>query len=108
MKLINYLKLPEIKYSFLFYFLIVSLFFPDFSFAADDINAVFADINQKTSSITTLIINGIVYTLCVLGAIATGMGIYFKKLSWVDAITAFIIVIVIGFIPTIVRALINH
>lgn len=74
---------------------------------AGDINAVFTDINTKTESLTAFVISTIVYVFCVISALATLLGIMMKKLAWDDAVKILIIIICIGFTPTIVAWLLN-
>jgi len=74
---------------------------------AGDINAVFTDINAKTESLTAFVISTIVYVFCVISALATLLGIMMKKLAWDDAVKILIIIICIGFTPTIVAWLLN-
>ena len=105
----NFLKQIEVKNLFFFFCLSFAIFCltTNFSFA-DDLNTVFTDINSKTDSLLSWIITGIVYAICVIAAISTGIAIMLKKISWSDSITIFLVITIIGFIPTIVKALLAH
>ena len=75
--------------------------------SAEDINAVFTDINTKTNSIMDWVTQYLVYFLALCAFIAWAVGMLFKKFSYVEGITILIIIILIGFSPTIVGFLIH-
>jgi drug/metabolite transporter (DMT)-like permease len=74
---------------------------------AEDINAVFTDINTKTTSIMDWVTNYLIYLLCLIAFIAWAIAMLFKKMSYVEGITILIIIILIGFAPTIVGYLVH-
>jgi hypothetical protein len=87
--------------------LILILSMTELSFAAD-IETVFADVNTKTGSLLDWIMNSLLLFICTIAAIATLVAIGFKKLSYLDGLVLVIIIILIGFAPTIVAALLNR
>lgn len=82
------------------------LFFSEASFA-EDINAVFTDINTKTDSIMTWVTQYLVYFIALCAFIAWAVAMLFKKMTYVEGISILIIIILIGFSPTIVGFLIH-
>ena len=74
---------------------------------AEDINAVFTDINTKTDSIMSWVTQYLVYFIALCAFIAWAVAMLFKKMSYVEGISILIIIILIGFAPTIVGFLIH-
>lgn len=74
---------------------------------ADDINVVFQDINTKTDSIMNWVTDGLIYFIALVAFIAWCVAMLFRKMTYVEGITILIIIILIGFAPTIVKFLIQ-
>ncbi len=72
---------------------------------AEDISAVFQDMTAKTDSIMNYVINGLIYFLALCAFIGWCIAMLFKKVTYVEGIVILIIIILIGFAPTIVKAL---
>jgi type IV secretory pathway VirB2 component (pilin) len=88
-------------------FFLTYLLFTNPTLAAD-INTVFADVNTKTNSIMDWALSGLVYFIAVIAFIAWCVAMLFKKMSYVEGISILIIIILIGFAPTIVSFLLNR
>jgi len=74
---------------------------------AGDINAVFTDINTKTESLLSFTFSVLVYIFCACCATYTLVGIMLKKMSWDEAIRIIVIIICLGFVPSLVAWLLN-
>lgn len=90
----------------LFVICLATFFSPELSLASD-INTVFDDVDVKTNSIMNWVMKGLVYFIAVCAFIAWCVGMLFKKMSYVEGISILVIIILIGFSPTIVAFLIN-
>lgn len=75
--------------------------------SAEDINVVFTDINTKTDSIMGWVTGNLVYFIALCAFIGWAVAMLFKKMSYVEGISILIIIILIGFSPTIVGFLIH-
>ena len=75
--------------------------------SAEDINVVFTDINTKTDSIMSWVTGNLVYFIALCAFIGWAVAMLFKKMSYVEGISILIIIILIGFSPTIVGFLIH-
>ena len=89
---------------FMFFLTSLCLLFAHTGYA-DDINVVFQDINTKTDSIMSWVTNYLVYFIALIAFIAWCIAMLFRKMTYVEGIVILIIIILIGFAPTIVKFL---
>jgi hypothetical protein len=103
------LQLNNIAQSFIVFAVFVFsgvVLFPEVIFAAD-FNAALNDVSTKTDSVMNWAISSFCYFIAVISFIAWCIGMLLRKLSWDVGITILVIIILMGFAPTIVGALMN-
>jgi len=76
---------------------------------AADLSSVFGEVNSTLDQIQTWVIGPLCYFLCTLGAIKVIYDvIYTKRAAWHDMKGFCIGVILLGFVPTIIKALLKY